>query len=409
MYAAKPPLPGSVPWRLALLAVLCGLICLPFLSTAQAAAPADETTGALSPVLCLPGVYLEDPQDCLPVGPSEYLTRLGRLGISFPQRPLPAESPSASLAVLPYYYLRLKAGEATPVYSTLEAAIAESSPALWIEAGDMRYLSYAEAISTNNQPKPNYFQLRSGGWIAAKSVSQRENAVIRYQGLTFSETPSHAFGWVIPLNPYVETKRTPGYSVQDATGRRIPEYGLVEVFDTQTVNDTEWYLVGPDEWLPGSTVGLVHPNPTPPEGVTNGRWIEINLYEQTLAVYDQAQLVFATLVATGAEPYYTRPGTFTIYKRLEATPMRGAFEADRSDFYYLEDVPYTMYYDQARALHAAYWRTRFGFAQSHGCVNLSPGDARWLYEWAQEGDAVYVWDPSGETPTDPAYYGEGGA
>jgi hypothetical protein len=39
--------------------------------------------------------------------------------------------------------------------------------------------------------------------------------------------------------------------------------------------------------------------------------------------------------------------------------MQGAFEADRSDFYYLEDVPWTMYYDQARAIHTAYWRTSF--------------------------------------------------
>ncbi len=89
--------------------------------------------------------------------------------------------------------------------------------------------------------------------------------------------------------------------------------------------------------------------------------------------------------------------------------MRGAFEADRSDFYYLESVPWTMYYDQARALHGAYWRTRYGFPQSHGCVNLSPGDAHWLFNWAKEGDWVHVWDPSGKTPTDPKYYSDGGA
>ena len=89
--------------------------------------------------------------------------------------------------------------------------------------------------------------------------------------------------------------------------------------------------------------------------------------------------------------------------------MTGAFEADRSDYYYLDKVPWTMYFDGARALHAAYWRTMFGFPQSHGCVNLSPGDAHFLFDWANEGDWVYVWDPSGQTPTDPSKYGEGGA
>jgi lipoprotein-anchoring transpeptidase ErfK/SrfK len=150
-------------------------------------------------------------------------------------------------------------------------------------------------------------------------------------------------------------------------------------------------------------------NTTPPAGVTNGRWIEVNLYDQTVSVYDNSQLVFATMVATGVEPFYTQPGLFQIYSKKATETMSGAFEPDRSDYYYLQDVPWTMYYDQARALHAAYWRAWFGYEQSHGCVNLSLGDANWLFQWAKEGDWVYVWDPSGQTPTDPDYYGAGGA
>jgi hypothetical protein len=183
----------------------------------------------------------------------------------------------------------------------------------------------------------------------------------------------------------------------------------VQVYATEEVDGTEWYMVGPDEWIEQRMIGRVLPNPKPPEGVTGDRWIEINLFEQTIAVYDHSQLVFATLIASGLDPFYTRPGVFQIYKKLDTTPMAGAFAADRSDYYYLQDVAWTMYYDKARALHTAYWRTRFGYPQSHGCINLSPGDARWVYDWANEGDWVYVWDPSGETPTDPGYYGDGGA
>jgi hypothetical protein len=39
-----------------------------------------------------------------------------------------------------------------------------------------------------------------------------------------------------------------------------------------------------------------------------------------------------------------------------------------------------------------------GFTQSHGCVNMFPGDANWLFQWADVGDYVYVHDPSGQTP-----------
>jgi lipoprotein-anchoring transpeptidase ErfK/SrfK len=165
-------------------------------------------------------------------------------------------------------------------------------------------------------------------------------------------------------------------------------------------------MVGPDEWLPDNVVARVIPNTTPPEGVDTGRWIEVNLYEQTLAVYDDYEMVFATLVASGLDPFWTKPGLFQIYETHDATDMDGAFELDSSDAYYLEDVPWTMYFDNARALHGAYWRANLGFPQSHGCVNISVGDARWIYDWADIGDWVYVWDPSGQTPTDPAVYNE---
>jgi lipoprotein-anchoring transpeptidase ErfK/SrfK len=167
-------------------------------------------------------------------------------------------------------------------------------------------------------------------------------------------------------------------------------------------------MIGPDEWLPKKYVARIDVNPTPPPGVTGDRWIEVNLFEQTLSVYDHRQLVFATVIATGIEPFWTQPGLFQIYEKHDKTPMTGSFEANRSDAYYLEDVPWTMYYDQARALHGAYWRTKMGFEQSHGCINMTPGDAHWLFDWASIGDWVYVWDPSGRTPTDPKLYGSGG-
>lgn len=140
-----------------------------------------------------------------------------------------------------------------------------------------------------------------------------------------------------------------------------------------------------------------------------GRWISVNLFEQTLAVYEQGELVYATLISSGLRGWWTRPGAFQVYLKLEKDTMRGAFEADRSDYYYLEDVPWVLYYDDARALHGTYWHNNFGYPQSHGCVNLAPADAHWIFNWAEEGTWVYVWDPSGETPTGEDQYGSGGA
>jgi hypothetical protein len=354
-------------------------------------------------LLCMPGVYPVDPQDCLPLGPSSYLTQMAADGLRLPLISLPAHPVEASLAELPYSYALLGEGQ-TKVYPSLQDAMDGTNVVRVIEPGKLRYVSYVDYQETSSG---RFFNLTDGTWL---SVSSRVSVPHSFLGgIELGRTPGNAFGWILPFAASVETKRTPGYSLKDYTGHAINQYEIVQAYSTRLVNGEEWDLIAPDEWLEGRYIGKVTPSSTPPPGVENGRWIEVNLFEQTLAVYDQNRLVYASLVASGLDPFFTKPGLFQIQRKLESTTMSGSFSEDRSDYYYLEDVPWTMYYDHARALHGAYWRTAFGYPQSHGCVNLSPADAHWLYNWANVGDWVYVWDPSGRTPTDPSYYGEGGA
>jgi lipoprotein-anchoring transpeptidase ErfK/SrfK len=56
---------------------------------------------------------------------------------------------------------------------------------------------------------------------------------------------------------------------------------------------------------------------------------------------------------------------------------------DPSDAYDHRDVPWVAYFSEGYALHAAYWHDDFGTPKSHGCVNLSPADARWLFQWTE--------------------------
>jgi hypothetical protein len=355
-------------------------------------------------VLCAPGIYLSDPGDCLPLGPSTYLTSMGEKGLTFPARPLLASKPDSSLTLMPYSYAVLH--DSAALYRSLDEARAGGTPARIMNSLGLKFISYVDLAYAEGKEKPSFYQLKSGEWTP--DVASRWSGVLSFQGLEFDDTPQQTFGWINAINSVIETKRTPGYQ-NDYTGQFRYQYEVVQTYDVQEAGGMEWYLVGPDEWIEGRFIGRVYPNSTPPEGVTNGRWIEINLHEQTLSVYDQNRLVYATLIATGTPPFWTRPGLFPIYKMEESTPMSGTFEVDGSDFYYLEDVPWTLYYDEARAIHGAYWRPRLGFPQSHGCVNLAPGDSHWVFNWANEGDWVYVWDPSGETPVDPELYSPGGA
>jgi lipoprotein-anchoring transpeptidase ErfK/SrfK len=49
----------------------------------------------------------------------------------------------------------------------------------------------------------------------------------------------------------------------------------------------------------------------------------------------------------------------------------------------LKDIPYVQYFQEGYALHAAFWHDDFGIPRSHGCINLSPEDARWLFSWTE--------------------------
>ena len=50
---------------------------------------------------------------------------------------------------------------------------------------------------------------------------------------------------------------------------------------------------------------------------------------------------------------------------------------------YSYDVPLAQYFSAGKALHAALWHDRFGIPTSHGCVNLAPVDAEWLYDFTE--------------------------
>jgi lipoprotein-anchoring transpeptidase ErfK/SrfK len=342
-------------------------------------------------VVCAPGVYLEPPGDCLPLGPSSYLTDLAKKGFTFPERPLPASKPDRGLVALPYLYFKLEQ-DTVPVLSG-----PAGDPSGQAFQSGFVYVSYIDRVDTGHGI---YYMLESGGWIPGKGSRIGEYSA--FQGLQFKSTPPNSFAWPLPFyTGSIPVYRSPGYSAPLTDRILYPYIDIVQVYDTQTADGVDWNLIGPDQWVEARIMATVHPNTTAPDGVTTGRWIDIDLAEQTMAVYENNQLVFATVIASGLEPFWTRPGLFQIYSKKETETMRNN---DPTDYYYLDNVPWTMYFDKARALHGAYWRTRFGYPQSHGCINLSVGDSHWLFNWAHEGDYVFVHDPTGLTPTDPALY-----
>jgi hypothetical protein len=137
----------------------------------------------------------------------------------------------------------------------------------------------------------------------------------------------------------------------------------------------------------------INPSPTaviswtprldPGELATEGRWIDVDLGDQKLTAYEGSNPVMTFLVSTGTASYPTVTGQFRIWVKLESTRMTGPG-------YDLEDVPYTMYFYEGYGLHGAYWHNNFGTPMSHGCVNLSPSDSAWLFNFASVGTLVNI-------------------
>ena len=387
-----------VTWLALIIMVLALSLYTPVIALDQASKSNNsQTTDLFDKPLCMPDLYGVDPVDCLPYGASKSISALAKEGIAYPIRELPAAKPDKALTLMPVLIARVNLEENLPVplYASYEDAITQNNPTRYIDPGRMRYLSYFDRIDYNGKP---YLRITSGEWVRAGPIAYTD-----FQGLISHSNPANDFGWIID--------QTPGYSLPSfsaaQTGNIYYQEDIIQIYQVIEAEGVRWYLINPGEWVNSIKARRAYFDPSQLEGKGIDRWILVELQEQVLYVYDHGNLKFATLIASGMEPFFTRPGLFQIYKKLPLETMQGAFEADRSDFYYLEDVPWTMYYDESRALHGSYWRTYFGYPQSHGCVNLSPGDARWLFNWANEGDWVYVHDPSGLTPTDPDLYGPG--
>jgi hypothetical protein len=56
---------------------------------------------------------------------------------------------------------------------------------------------------------------------------------------------------------------------------------------------------------------------------------------------------------------------------------------DKGKPWLIEDVPFVAFYKEDYGLHGAFWHDDFGRPKSHGCINLSVTDARFLFDWLE--------------------------
>lgn len=120
-----------------------------------------------------------------------------------------------------------------------------------------------------------------------------------------------------------------------------------------------------------------------PIPTTNDKLIVVDLSQQTLYAYEGGALLRSFVISSGLPATPTVLGTYNTYLRYDAQRMYGPG-------YDLPGVPWVQYFYLGYAIHGTYWHNNFGQPMSHGCINMRPGEAKWLYDWAPMGITVTV-------------------
>jgi lipoprotein-anchoring transpeptidase ErfK/SrfK len=107
--------------------------------------------------------------------------------------------------------------------------------------------------------------------------------------------------------------------------------------------------------------------------------IEIDLTRQRLTAIENGRPVFTTPTATGYFEGDTPIGEFIVERKQPTRHMASNLEGNEFD---LPGVPWVCYISWTGvSFHGTYWHNNYGAPQSHGCINLTPEAAKWVYRW----------------------------
>lgn len=162
---------------------------------------------------------------------------------------------------------------------------------------------------------------------------------------------------------------------------------------------TPWYELKDDllkitYWIPAKHVRLVQPEeltPLSPDIPPHEKHIEVSIKRQSLTAFEGKDVVMHTEVSTGipnvvptsngvstATPY----GDFNIELKLPVRHMGNGKLTSNIHAYELPGIPWVSFFHKTGvAFHGTYFHDNYGNEMSHGCVNMRPEEAKWLWRW----------------------------
>jgi hypothetical protein len=166
---------------------------------------------------------------------------------------------------------------------------------------------------------------------------------------------------------------------------RLPRHRTLEVLDEVG----SFLRVAGERFVHRSEVRRPSEAPPPPALRPGERWIDVDIENQVLTLFEGATPIFRTLVSTGrgreGSEQATPKGLHRVWVKLLTSDMSNLEDGDAGRYYAIQDVPWVLYFRGGYGLHGAFWHDSFGNVRSHGCVNLAPRDAARVFEWARPG------------------------
>jgi len=113
------------------------------------------------------------------------------------------------------------------------------------------------------------------------------------------------------------------------------------------------------------------------------KWVEVRVTWGYLLAYEGDEPVYVTAMSPGvdgiaARGHATARGYHYVDWKMITGDMSGT---DKRKYWFVDEVPWVAYYKDNYAVHGAWWHNDFGRPKSHGCVNLPPAAARFMFHW----------------------------
>jgi hypothetical protein len=364
--------PGDIPLPAGVVSVMAMQDDLP---VEAGPAASGQRRGALAQGIALPLFALRRGPGCagrwVNIGPLAWVcqdrTRLAAV------QPIGAREASWRPASdgLPYRYFFVGRGGSSGYYQL--GAADQTAPDQDLEPG------FAVTVVEQRRHQGElYGRSHHGLWMPMRDLGPVRAPVFHGEPVTDGKLD---FAWVLADDATVLTKPAAG-----ARGaRRLARHQLVRVLEERTDGREGFYRIDDGTWVRDKDVRRPSVAPPPAEVQPGERWIDVDLARQVLVAYEGTRPVYATLVSTGkggpGGGFATPRGVHRIWVKLVASTMDNLEDEEAAHYYSIEDVPFVQFFSHGVGLHGAFWHNGFGRVRSHGCVNLPPLDAQWLFGW----------------------------